>query len=118
MNHGTLTGAEADVESPRGPPLIYKRQDCYCELENLTLIPLDQRLIAADLLSEEELFWLNTYHKETYDNLEKYFPDAEEKKRLKWMCRPMLKSVEQGKKSKRKLDELSLDDSPKRRKLA
>lgn len=37
--------------------------------ENLSWVPIDTRLINFDLLTEEELNWLNDYHKTTYEKL-------------------------------------------------
>ena len=37
--------------------------------ETLTLCPLDNKLIRKDLLSEEEIKWVNNYHKTVYEKL-------------------------------------------------
>jgi Xaa-Pro aminopeptidase len=37
--------------------------------ETLTLAPIDRRLVAADMLSEEERTWLNDYHKRVRETL-------------------------------------------------
>lgn len=46
--------------------------------ETLTLCPIDQRLIDKPLLSEEEINWLNNYHRQIY---EKLAPHADEQTR-------------------------------------
>ncbi|NNE21784.1 MAG: aminopeptidase P family protein [Rhizobiales bacterium] len=38
-------------------------------LETLTLCPIDRRLIAAKLMTDEELAWLNAYHTRVHDEL-------------------------------------------------
>jgi len=35
----------------------------------LTLCPIDKRPILVEMLSDEELDWLNTYHSMVYDHL-------------------------------------------------
>ena len=39
----------------------------YLEFETLTLVPIDRRLIAPDLLSDAELGWLDAYHARVRD---------------------------------------------------
>ena len=41
----------------------------YLHLEHVTLVPLDKRLIAWDLLDEGERSWVNTYHQEVRDKI-------------------------------------------------
>nr|MBS0036685.1 aminopeptidase P family protein [Saprospiraceae bacterium] len=40
----------------------------YC-FETLTLYPFDKKLIEVDLLSPDELFWLNKYHQQVFNQL-------------------------------------------------
>jgi len=54
----------------------------------LTLAPLDKTLINKYLLSEDELSWLNAYHKEVFKKLKKYMTKQE----LAWLkdaCAPL-----------------------------
>lgn len=51
-------------------------RECLCtdfgqfyEWEDLTLFPIDQRLIEASLLTREQLDWLNEYHAQVYEAL-------------------------------------------------
>ena len=37
--------------------------------ETVSLAPIDRRLIVADMLSDEEIKWLNEYHAQVYDRL-------------------------------------------------
>lgn len=48
----------------------------------LTLCPIDRKLILSDLLSPEELEWLNDYHQTVYDELS---PLIEENNTLQWL---------------------------------
>ncbi len=49
--------------------------------ETLTLCPIDKKLIVKDLLTNEELKWLNNYHKEVFERLSPFL-NAEE---IKWL---------------------------------
>lgn len=41
----------------------------FYKFENLTLCPIDTRLVKKELLSEDEINWLNNYHKKVYKTL-------------------------------------------------
>ena len=41
----------------------------YLKFETVTLCPIDKRPIIQDLLSKEEIDWLNQYHQRVYDLL-------------------------------------------------
>jgi Xaa-Pro aminopeptidase len=45
--------------------------------EALTLVPFDRRLIEVDMLSEEELDWLNAYHRRVREALASELADSE-----------------------------------------
>ena len=47
------------------------------EFENLTLAPIDKKLIEVSLLTTNEISWLNTYHKLVYSKLNKYLKPME-----------------------------------------
>ena len=44
--------------------------------EALTLAPIDRRLILRDMLSHEEIDWLNAYHRRIENELASYLDDA------------------------------------------
>ena len=48
----------------------------YC-FETLTLCPIDTRLVDPSLLSDDELTWLNDYHRRVYDELSPLLEDAD-----------------------------------------
>ena len=48
--------------------------------ETLTLAPIDINLINYNLLTEEEIFWLNNYHNKVYERISNNL-DREEKKK-------------------------------------
>ena len=54
----------------------------FLEFKSLTLVPFDIRLIDKNILSNEEIKFINDYHKLVYDSLNKYF-DKDMKKYLK-----------------------------------
>lgn len=41
----------------------------YLKFETITLCPIDKRPILRELLTDEEVAWLNTYHQQVYDAL-------------------------------------------------
>ena len=41
----------------------------YLQFETVTLCPIDKRPIIKELLSKEEINWLNNYHTKVYDLL-------------------------------------------------
>ena len=60
----------------------------YMNFEVLTLIPLDKKLINKHMLSEDEIKWLNRYHRQTFLSLKKYLTKQE----LEWLkdaCAPL-----------------------------
>lgn len=64
----------------------------FLSFDTLTLCPIDRRLIKLELLTTDELDWINNYHKKVMDELESYLqPDV-----LKWLrtsCTPLQKSI-------------------------
>ena len=54
----------------------------FMELETVTLVPFEREAILPELLSPEELKWLNDYHKRVYDTVAPLL-DPEEEKWLK-----------------------------------
>lgn len=62
--------------------------DGYLKFENLTLIPIDKRLIDKYLLSSEEQSWLNSYHQKVFNCLAPYM-NANEQKWLEASCSPL-----------------------------
>ena len=57
--------------------------------ETLTYCPIDRRLVLADLLTDEELRWLNGYHAETRDKLLPLIDDPEVATWLKRATAPL-----------------------------
>jgi len=54
----------------------------FLEFETLTLFPIDKHLIDKSMLTQQELGWLNDYHREVYDKLVPFL-NAEEQAWLK-----------------------------------
>lgn len=50
---------------------------------NLTACPYDRELIDVDMLTDEEINYLNDYHKFVYENIQSYMKTEEEKEALK-----------------------------------
>ena len=53
--------------------------------ENLTMVPIEKELIDKSLLNENEMIWLNNYHKKVFNYL-KDFMNRKEKIELKKAC--------------------------------
>ncbi len=51
----------------------------FLKFENLTLCPIDRRLVNKELLTQDEIDWLNSYHKKVYKTLSPLLskPEAE-----------------------------------------
>ena len=60
----------------------------YLQFANLTLIPIDKRLINKYLLSEDEINWLNDYHQRVEQALSPHLSPAE-KQWLQEACSPL-----------------------------
>tara|TARA_B100000575_G_scaffold293715_1_gene306017 strand:- start:454 stop:2220 length:1767 start_codon:yes stop_codon:yes gene_type:complete len=68
--------------------MVKENKENLLYFENLTWCPIDIDLIEKDLLNNEELEWLNTYHKNIYIKLNKHLNDKE-KKWLKLVTKPL-----------------------------
>jgi Xaa-Pro aminopeptidase len=55
------------------------------KFENLTLAPIDKSLIKKDLLTSDEIQWLNKYHSKVFSSLKQYM-NIDELKNLKDSC--------------------------------
>lgn len=68
---------------------IVKAEDSdYLKFKNLTVIPIDKRLIDTYLLTSGERAWLNSYHQEVFGCLAPYM-DTAEREWLKAACAPL-----------------------------
>ena len=58
--------------------LIYvRKKKNKISFENLTMAPIDKSLIEKNLLDNNELKWLNSYHKKVFSNLKKFMNKIE-----------------------------------------
>lgn len=60
----------------------------FLRFETLSLFPIDQRLIDADLLNDKERQWLNDYHQQVLTELSPRL-NAEEQAWLSMQCKPL-----------------------------
>ncbi len=73
---------------------VIKDNECYSDefefykFENLTLCPIDLRLIKPELLTKKEIDYLNNYHKQVFKTISLYL-NSEENKWLKNSTRPI-----------------------------
>jgi Xaa-Pro aminopeptidase len=54
----------------------------FLQFESLTLCPIDKTPILTELLTQEELDWLNAYHQRVFDTLSPHLSDEESV----WLC--------------------------------
>ncbi len=64
----------------------------FLQMQPLTLFPFDREPIMAELLTEEEIAWLDNYHKQVFDNLSPLLDDSDDLEWLKCNTKPMLES--------------------------
>ena len=58
--------------------LVYvKRTKNKLKFEDLTLVPIDKKLIKEKLLTNSEKNWLNKYHQKVFNNLKKFMNNSE-----------------------------------------
>ncbi|MBR6433488.1 MAG: M24 family metallopeptidase, partial [Bacteroides sp.] len=60
----------------------------YLRFETITLCPICKKGIRTEMLTSEEIDWLNAYHRKVYDRLSPSL-NAEEQKWLKEACAPL-----------------------------
>ena len=60
----------------------------FLQFESLTLCPIDKSPIVKEMLLEEEIDWLNTYHQRVYDTLSPHLSE-DEKMWLSDACAPL-----------------------------
>ena len=65
-----------------------RRNKVFLEFKTLTLVPFEKRLVERNLLSNEELSWINLYHHRIYKTLSPYLVNTE-KEWLRKACKRM-----------------------------
>lgn len=65
--------------------------DRFLKLEVMSYVPLDNEAILPELLSDEEIEWLNDYHRAVLEKLMPYMTTDTEKSDLEAACRPLSK---------------------------
>ena len=61
----------------------------FLRFEDLTLFPIDQRLIDKKLLNQEEKDWLNDYHQQVWEQLSPLLDNDDEVNWLRKQCNPL-----------------------------
>lgn len=65
---------------------VEKQENSFLSFKQLTSVPYDKKLIDVQMLIEDEIKWINSYHQFVYRNLENSIKDKEW---LKSMCDPL-----------------------------
>ena len=65
-----------------------RRNKVFLEFKTLTLVPFEKKLVERNLLSNEELSWINLYHHRIYKTLSPYLVNTE-KEWLRKACKRM-----------------------------
>lgn len=63
------------------------KDKCFMTFEPLTLVPLQTKLIVKDLLTAEELAWINNYHKKCRDVIGPELEKSGRQDALRWLQR-------------------------------
>ncbi len=61
----------------------------FLQFETVTLFPIDQQLIDKELMTTEEINWLNNYHQEVWEKVSPLLSTEEEREWLKVRCGEM-----------------------------
>ena len=61
-------------------------KDGYCEFETVTLVPLQKKMINRDLLTPQEIEWINDYHQLCYDKLLPFIEECKDEYISKWFA--------------------------------
>ena len=65
---------------------IERRENVFLSFKQLTSVPYDKKLIDIQMLTEDEVKWINSYHQFVYKNIENGIKDKEWLKRV---CEPL-----------------------------
>ncbi|OCA06914.1 aminopeptidase P family protein [Wolbachia endosymbiont of Trichogramma pretiosum] len=65
---------------------IERRENVFLSFKQLTSVPYDKKLIDIQMLTEDEVKWINSYHQFVYKNIENCIKDKEWLKRV---CEPL-----------------------------
>ncbi|WP_343289278.1 aminopeptidase P family protein [Wolbachia endosymbiont of Encarsia formosa] len=65
---------------------IERRENGFLSFKQLTSVPYDKKLIDIQMLTEDEVKWINSYHQFVYKNIENGIKDKEWLKRV---CEPL-----------------------------
>jgi len=65
---------------------VERQENGFLNFKQLTSIPYDRRLIDVQMLAQDEIKWINSYHQFVYKNLENSVKDKEW---LKKICAPL-----------------------------
>ncbi|WP_353288066.1 aminopeptidase P family protein [Wolbachia endosymbiont (group B) of Gerris lacustris] len=65
---------------------VEKQENGFLNFKQLTSIPYDKKLIDVQMLTEDEVKWINSYHQFVYKNIENGIKDKEWLKRV---CEPL-----------------------------
>ncbi len=65
---------------------VDRQENSFLHFKQLTFIPYDRRLIDVQMLTKDEIEWINSYHQFVYENLENSVKDKEW---LKKVCDPL-----------------------------
>lgn len=65
---------------------VNRQENGFLNFKQLTSIPYDRRLINVQMLTKDEIEWINGYHQFIYKNLENSVKDKEW---LKKVCDPL-----------------------------
>ncbi|MCX6113554.1 MAG: aminopeptidase family protein P [Proteobacteria bacterium] len=66
-------------------------KDVFLKFKQLTMCPYEKELIDLDMMSKDEIKWIDEYHKSVFRNIKQYIKDAELLTWLEAACAPLKK---------------------------
>jgi Xaa-Pro aminopeptidase len=77
------------VPAFEAPSPLDPKQRQYLKFERLTHIPICKKLIVKELLSEQEVQWVDAYHRDVWDKVSPLIDDAQAKDWLREATTPL-----------------------------
>ena len=62
-------------------------QKHYLTFEPVTLVPIQTKMMDPDLMTKEDIAWVNNYHAECRDKVGSLLRDMGKKEALKWLMK-------------------------------
>lgn len=71
---------------PANPKHTFKDRK-FCTFENLTFVPIQKKMIIPEMLTSEEVTYINNYHSQCRDKVAPLLQEMNKKEALNWLLR-------------------------------